>query len=179
MPRGSRSSAIDKQPVAGPVAIDELGLDGDEQFERRFHGGLTKAVYAYASEDLAWWSAQLGLPLEPGFIGENLTTAGVDLNGLHPGDELHAGTVVLRVTGPRDPCAKLAARVGVRGFGRAFGRAGRTGVYCAVLRPGCVRCGDSIAIANGARSGLSIRALVAAKYGTAPDGSGSASGKRR
>jgi MOSC domain-containing protein YiiM len=174
-----RSSAIDKEPVAGPVAIDELGLDGDEQFERRFHGGPAKAVYAYASEDLAWWSAQLALPLEPGFIGENLTTAGLDLNGLYPGDELRAGTVVLRVTEPRDPCAKLAARVGVRGFQRAFGRAGRTGVYCAVLRAGYVRCGDVITVVNGVRTGLSIRALVAEKYGTAPDGIGSASGKPR
>lgn len=159
-------SAIDKRPIEGPVAVGPLGLDGDAQFERRFHGGPDKAVYAYAQEDLDWWSVQLGTPWAPGFIGENLTTAGIDLNGLHPGDELHAGDVVLRVTEPRDPCAKLAARVGQPGFVGRFGRAGRTGVYCAVLRAGAICRGDAIEAIAGERNGPSIRAIVAATFGT-------------
>ncbi len=160
-----RSSAIDKEPTSEPVAVGPLGLEGDAQAERRIHGGLRKAVYAYASEDLAWWSAELGRPIAPGFIGENLTTEAIDLNALRVDDELHVGEVVLRVTEPRDPCAKLAARIGVRGFEKRFGQAGRMGVYCSVVRAGTVRVGDPIAVARGASPGPSIRDIVGARYG--------------
>ena len=167
MPRGRlSSSAIDKRPVDGPVDVGPLGLAGDEQFERRFHGGPLKAVYAYASEDLAWWSAQLERPLTPGFIGENLTTAGIDLNGLFADDELTIGGVVLRVTEPRDPCSKLAARIGDASFVKRFGRAARTGVYCAVVRSGAVARGDRITLVAGPRSGVSIREMVARTFPT-------------
>jgi MOSC domain-containing protein YiiM len=174
---GLRSSAIDKQPAGDPVAIGPLGLAGDEQAEKRFHGGPRKAVYAYALEDLAWWSAELGRPLPPGFIGENLTTAGIDLNALHVDDELHVGEVVLRVTEPRDPCAKLAARIGLRGFEKRFGRAARTGVYCSVVVAGTVRAGDPVTVVAAANGGSSIRELVRARYGEMEDLRGS--GKRR
>ena len=43
---GSRS-AIDKQPVAGPVHVGPLGLAGDEVGDTRVHGGPDKAVHAY------------------------------------------------------------------------------------------------------------------------------------
>jgi MOSC domain-containing protein YiiM len=167
MPRGMGSSAIDKRPVDEPVYVGPLGLAGDEQAERRFHGGPQKAVYVYAGEDLAWWSAQLQRPLAPGYIGENLTTENIDLNDLRAGDELHCGEIVLRVTEPRDPCAKLAARVDVRGFEQRFGREARTGVYCAVIRPGLIRRGDAIVVVRGAQEGPSIRELVKAKFGSA------------
>jgi MOSC domain-containing protein YiiM len=164
MPRGPRRSAIDKRPVSERVYIGPLGLTGDEQAERRIHGGPRKAVYAYAAEDLAWWSAELGRPLPPGFIGENLTITGIDLNGLRVDDELRPGDVVLRVTEPRDPCAKLAARLGLAGFEKRFGRAARTGVYCSVVSPGFVQCGDAIAVVP-AGTGQPIREIVAARYG--------------
>jgi MOSC domain-containing protein YiiM len=155
-----RTSAIDKRAVDGAVFIGVLGLAGDEQADHRYHGGPLKAVYLYASEDLAWWSEQLGTPLAPGFIGENLTTADIDLNALRPGDELHVGDVVLRVTEPRDPCTKLAARVGQSAaFVKRFGQAARTGVYCSVLRTGSVRAGDAIAVVPGSTDGRKIRTV--------------------
>lgn len=166
MPRGMRSSAIDKQPVHEPVGIGPLGLAGDEQAERRFHGGPSKAVYVYAGEDLAWWSAQLRRPIPPGFIGENLTTEGIDLNALRVGDELHVGEVVLRITEPRDPCAKLAARIGLSGFEKRFGQARRTGVYCSVVRAGTVTTGDPITVVRRKGTGPSIGEIAGARYGT-------------
>lgn len=162
--RGEGPSAIVKTPVDGPVAVRSLGLDGDEQADHRVHGGPTRAVYVYASEDLAWWSAQLGRSLPPGFIGENVTTAGVDVNGLRAGDELRMGTAVLRVAAPRLPCFKLAARVGLHGFEKTFARALRTGVYCSVEREGVIAAGDTIAV-DARGDGPPTRDVVAAKYG--------------
>ena len=51
----SVASAIAKQPVAGPVAVKPLGLEGDEQADLTVHGGLAKAVYAYPAEHLPFW----------------------------------------------------------------------------------------------------------------------------
>ena len=73
-------SAIDKRPVAGPVAVSLLGLDGDECADQEFHGGFEQAVYAYAREDLDWWTEQLSRELPSGMFGENVTTAGIDVS---------------------------------------------------------------------------------------------------
>ncbi len=50
-----KRTAIDKRPVAGPVRIEPLGVDGDEIADLKHHGGLDQAVYAFAREDYAHW----------------------------------------------------------------------------------------------------------------------------
>ena len=62
------------RPAGSPSG--ELGLDGDVQVNRRYHGGEGQAVYAYAQEDADWWVAELGRELPPGRFGENLRTTG-------------------------------------------------------------------------------------------------------
>jgi len=51
-------TGIWKSPVDGRVAVRGVNLDGDDQADRRVHGGPDKAVYAYAVEDYAWWDEQ-------------------------------------------------------------------------------------------------------------------------
>ena len=38
-------------------------------------------MYAYAREDLDWWTERLGRELRDGEFGENVTTAGLDVTG--------------------------------------------------------------------------------------------------
>ncbi len=47
-------SAIGKAPVDGRVRVAGVNVEGDDQADRRVHGGPDKAVYAYAAEDTAW-----------------------------------------------------------------------------------------------------------------------------
>lgn len=49
-------TAIDKRPVEGAVRIGPYGVYADVQADRKHHGGLEKAVYAYAQEDAANWA---------------------------------------------------------------------------------------------------------------------------
>jgi MOSC domain-containing protein YiiM len=51
--------AIWKYPVGGRVPAVGVNIDGDDQADRRVHGGPTKAIYAYAVEDYQWWAEQL------------------------------------------------------------------------------------------------------------------------
>jgi MOSC domain-containing protein YiiM len=137
-------TGIFKEPVEGPVAVGELGLDGDVQADRRVHGGQDQAVYAYAIEDVEWWESELDRGLGPGFFGENLTLRGVDVNGLSPGDRLTAGGVTLEATFPRQPCQKLATKVGDMKFVKRFAKAGRPGMYLRVVGPGELAAGDPV-----------------------------------
>lgn len=45
--------------------------------------------------------------LRPGIIRENITTQGLNLNGLTPGEQLHMGSVLLRVSAEYTPCDQL------------------------------------------------------------------------
>jgi MOSC domain-containing protein YiiM len=142
-------SAIGKAPVEGPVAVRGVNLAGDEQADKQNHGGVDQAVYAYASEDIAFWSDVTGLDLGGGWgriFGENLTLAGVDVRGARIGERWRIGTAELRVTGPRVPCFKLEAKIGVRGFQRQFLHAGRYGAYLAIVEEGELQAGDAVEI---------------------------------
>src|SRR5689334_10759672 len=93
-----RRTAIEKRSVTDPVAVRTLGMDGDEVADKVNHGGIDKAVYAFAREDLDHWGAQLGRHLPPGLFGENLTTVGIDVNEAEVGERWRIGTALLEVT---------------------------------------------------------------------------------
>jgi MOSC domain-containing protein YiiM len=153
-------SAIVKAPVEGPVAVRGVNLEGDDQADRSVHGGPDQAVYAYASEDIVCWSDVTGLDLGPGAFGENLTTAGIDVSGARIGERWRIGTVELRVTGPRIPCFKLEARIGVRGFQKQFVHAGRPGAYFAIVEEGELRAGDAVEIVHRPGHDVTPRLIV-------------------
>lgn len=96
--------------------------------------------------------ARHGFALAPGDLGENITTAGIDVLALSQGTRLKIGrNVVLEVTGLRNPCAQidrfrpgLLAHVAVKSAGAIMRRAG---IMSVVLASGTVRPGDEIQIA--------------------------------
>jgi MOSC domain-containing protein YiiM len=153
-------SAIVKAPVEGPVAVRGVNLEGDDQADRSVHGGPDQAVYAYASEDIAFWSDVTGLDLGPGAFGENLTLAGVDVSDARIGERWRIGTVELRVTGPRIPCFKLEARIGVPGFQKQFLHAGRPGAYFRIVHEGELQAGDAVEIVHRPAHDVSPRLIV-------------------
>ncbi|MGY1813676.1 MOSC domain-containing protein [Blastococcus sp. SYSU D00820] len=161
-------SGIDKKPVAGRVAVGPLGLDGDVQVNRKYHGGEGQAVYAYAQEDADWWSAELGRELPPGRFGENLRTAGVDLLGAVLGERWRIGTALLEVTAPRIPCGNFARFWGVPDLVKRFTRHGATGAYLRVLEPGELGAGDDVEVVerpdHGVTLALTFRACTTQKH---------------
>jgi MOSC domain-containing protein YiiM len=154
-------TGIDKRPVPGPAAVGQLGVEGDEQVDRVNHGGPDKAVYAYASEDLARWSGELGRDLGPGMFGENLTTAGVDVTGAVIGERWAVGDggLLLEVTMPRTPCYKFAHKMGERRWIKRFTAAGAPGAYLRVLQPGPAAAGDRIEVQDRPAHGVSVGAI--------------------
>ena len=156
------TSGIWKEPVEGPVVVAGVNLVGDDQADRRVHGGPDKAVYAYAVEDYEWWSATTG-PLAPGTFGENLTTTGIDLTSAHIGDRWRVGTAVLEVAQPRQPCFKLGMRMGDEHFPGRFEAAERAGAYLRVVEEGVITAGDAIAVERAADPAVCIGDLARAE----------------
>jgi MOSC domain-containing protein YiiM len=149
-------TAIDKRPVAGRVAVRALGVDGDTQGDTEYHGGVDQAVYAYAREDADWWAAELDRTIEPGNLGENLTTSGVDVTGAVVGERWRIGTAELQVRCPRIPCATFQAFWGVPALVKRFTAHGAPGAYLAVLTEGEIGAGDAIEVVDRPGHGLTI-----------------------
>lgn len=151
-------SAYDKRSVAGAVQVRQLGIAGDEQAERRIHGGLDKAVYAYPLEHYAFWQARRQAAtrrddaLPYGALAENLTITGLMEDAVWIGDRLRVGNVLLEVTEPREPCFKLNIRMGFAQASKLMWQSGATGFYLKVLEEGSMTAGDVIAVLPGPRS---------------------------
>jgi len=144
------ATAIDKGAVEGPVRVHEFGASADVQVDRKNHGGHDKALYAYADEDAAYWAAELGRDLPPGWFGENLRVSGFDVNASRIGDRWRIGDrVEVEVTMPRTPCQTFARWVGgenERGWVKRFSNARRLGPYLRVVKGGFVEAGDEIVV---------------------------------
>lgn len=149
-------TGIFKAPVAGPVMVRALNLDGDRQADLAVHGGVEKAVYGYPAEHYAFWREQLGEEFPWGAFGENLTTSGLDESSLHIGDRLRVGAAELVVTQPRLPCFKLNLRFNRADMARRFLASRRTGFYFAVVKEGLIAAGDALTILARDPAGVTV-----------------------
>ena len=159
------TTAIWKQPVAGRLRLRGFNIDGDDQADRRVHGGPTKSVYAYAAEDYTWWGAELGTTLDPGTFGDNLTVTGIALADCVVGERWRIGTAVLRVTEPRIPCFKLGLRMGDSEFVGRFADAARPGTYLAIDTFGELGANDDIELLDRPTHDVTIGDVERAYHG--------------
>ena len=103
-------SAIAKSQMIQPALLTNLGIDGDEQYETRFHGGIDRALCHYPSEHYHYWQTQYPT-LSPLFkapaFGENISTLGLTEENAFMGDIYQLGDAIIQITQPRSPCYKL------------------------------------------------------------------------
>src|SRR5207237_1988771 len=72
--------------------VRSLGIVGDVQRNRQYHGGPDRALCLYSMDWIDALRAE-GHPIAPGTTGENVTVHGVDWALLVPGIGLHLGAV--------------------------------------------------------------------------------------
>ena len=88
-----------------------------------------------------------GWPVQPGDLGENVTTVGVPYSAFQPPSRFRLGTVVAQTSKACTPCVNLYTLPYVgREKGPAFLKAtlGRRGWYAEVVEPGVIRVGDGV-----------------------------------
>lgn len=161
-------TAIDKKPVAGRRGIHSLGVDGDVQGDRSCHGGIDKAVYAFASEHYDYWAEWLGTPIGPGAFGENLTLEGVTEDEVCIGDRLRFGSALLEVSEPRQPCLTFAALHRREDLPKSFADAGWPGIYFRVVEEGDVEAGDPVTRVARGPSDWTVRRVFRMIMGREP-----------
>ncbi len=161
------STGIYKEPVAEPVWVRRLNLDGDGQADLTVHGGVDKAVYAYPFEHYAYWEQELDRnDLMYGQFGENLTVEGLIEDAVHIGDVFRVGEALLQVSQPRSPCFKLGIRMGDDRFVPRFTAENRTGFYLRVLEEGRVQAGDAIERVERAKDSINVRDAFRLRHGS-------------
>jgi MOSC domain-containing protein YiiM len=148
------NGGLPKRAISGGL-VHLLGLEGDLHAHPQFHGGPRKAILLVASE-IVERLRELGYPVFYGAPGENLTTRGIDVQLLKPGDRLRAGAAHLEITEPRGPCRQLdvysPAIKGeiyderVRAGDSSSPHWGMSRWYAAVREAGQVRVGDEIEV---------------------------------
>jgi len=105
-------------------------------------------IHAELFDDMA----QRGHAVAPGALGENITTAGIDLLGLSRGTRLELGDdAVIEITGLRNPCTQInGISEGLMKELVHLDDAGATvrlaGVMSIVLEGGVIRPGDGIRV---------------------------------
>lgn len=158
LPHGHASvrSAIVKHAVEGSVYLSIDGLEGDEQADRRHHGGPNKAVLVFPVEHYRAGPASPAGSLPAGTLGENFSTRGLFEPAVCIGDIFSVGESVVQVTQPRRPCFKLGARHQIPDLAIRLQRAGHTGFYLRVLQPGVVQAGETMRLTVAAAHGVTL-----------------------
>jgi MOSC domain-containing protein YiiM/GNAT superfamily N-acetyltransferase len=147
---------VPKQPV-DRAWVGPLGLEGDRHRHDTVHGGPHRAVALLGIEAIERIQAD-GHPIEPGSVGENLTTVGIELAGLPVGTRLAIGeSLVVELSGPANPCDVIKGSF----------RDGKSGRISILTHPSDSRMYARTLVEGEVRPGDEIRVLPPAPYSTA------------
>lgn len=164
LPNSGRPTGIFKQAVRGPLELGPEGFMGDEQADRRVHGGPEKAVHLYPAAHYAKLAARFpdaAAQLIPGSLGENISTADLDEHSVRIGDIYHLGSARLQVCQPRNPCWKIDDRFASDGMAAFIAEQALTGWYWRVSQPGTVSPGDTLDLDQAAVGAPTLAAAMA------------------
>lgn len=129
--------------VDGELMLTELGLEGDEQAEKKVHGGPDRALCHYPREHYLYWARefpeQAELFVAPAF-GENLSTDGLTESNVYMGDIFRWGEALIQVSQPRSPCYKLNYHFDISDIAQLMQNTSKVGWLYSVIAPGkCLR----------------------------------------
>lgn len=118
--------------VAEIEAIANSGFEGCAHARPRGR----RQVLLMGSERLAEFG------LSPGIVRENITTEGIDVDALVPGQRLRVGGALLEVSLPCEPCDQMEKiRPGLKKTLK-----GKRGTLCRVIETGRIRQGNTIEV---------------------------------
>ncbi len=138
-------TGIFKYPVKEGITLEKTDVQSDAVVDRKYHGGVDKACYAYSADHYDYWKKlHPNLDWDFGMFGENLTIEGLDEQNLSIGDIFKVGEAIIEVSEPRQPCMKLNVRFSSSMAVKQFTEFGRSGAYFRVLKEGKVCAGDEL-----------------------------------
>tara|TARA_B100000767_G_C19709569_1_gene512127 strand:- start:94 stop:525 length:432 start_codon:yes stop_codon:yes gene_type:complete len=129
------NGGVPKLPIDN-THIGIMGLNGDSQSDKKYHGGNLRAVCVLENELLVKLQKE-GHPIIPGKTGENLLVEGYNLE---IGSTFTVGEAELEVVSAATPCHKISESFKQGNFRRMCHKLtpGETRWYCKVLKEGNV-----------------------------------------
>ncbi len=140
------AGGVPKRPVR-EARLGATGLEGDEQRNRRNHGGPLRALCLYSLERIHALQVE-GHPIVPGSTGENVTLDGLDWPLLVPGVRLALGEAEVELTSYTMPCGVIRRSFSDYSSMRIWQdeHPGWSRVYARVITEGTLRVGDAARI---------------------------------
>lgn len=164
-------SAIAKSPLDGRVFVGRLGILGDEQANRVYHGGPDKALHHYPFDHYARWAAERpdSALAQAGAFGENISTHDLTEDEVCIGDRFRIGSVLVEVSQARKPCWKQGHRLDWAALPKLMVTEGRSGWYYRVIEEGGIEAGDILTLQDRPHPEWTARRvfdlIVAGKHG--------------
>jgi MOSC domain-containing protein YiiM len=157
-------TGIFKFPVNHPIFLGNEDVENDAVIDRRYHGGIEKAVYGYSQNHYAHWKGLYpNLDWNFGMLGENLTISNLEETEILVGNTYKLGEALLEVTKPREPCYKLGIRFGTQEILKQFWNSTKSGIYFKVIQTGNVTVGDELILVNKAENSPTIAEVYETK----------------
>jgi ferredoxin-NADP reductase/MOSC domain-containing protein YiiM/ferredoxin len=154
-----------KHPVAGPVMVRRLNIDGDGQGDLAGHGGEQRAVLVYQIDSYRHWQQHFGRDdFGYGVFGENLTVDGMADDEVCIGDRYRIGEAEFEVTQPRVTCYRVGLRLGEPELPALLVSHHRPGFYMRVITEGHIQPGDAIVKTKTGPGALSVADTDALLY---------------
>lgn len=150
-------TAIFKNRSQSSHYLSKIGLVGDEQADKIYHGGSEKALCVYLVKSYEYWDNVHQHPLEHGAFGENLTLSSLTEEDVCIGDIFQMGEVVVQVSQPRQPCFKLGIRNDWKDLTLLSRESGFTGFYLRVLQEGIIHEGMELIKIGQSANPISIK----------------------
>ncbi|MCA0971935.1 MOSC domain-containing protein [Halobacillus litoralis] len=144
--KGDLKSAYRKTPVNETTFLTYLNFEGDEQADKKNHGGRDKAVCLYPAQHYRHWEETYNKSFAFPAFGENITVEGIDERDVCVGDIFQLGDALLQISEPRKPCYIIARTHGIDDFPARVTKEGFTGFYLRVLQEGSVTPGDMMSL---------------------------------
>lgn len=150
-------TGIFKFPVEQSIFLGEEDVENDAVIDRRYHGGIEKAVYAYSENHYAYWKELYpNLDWHYGMFGENITISNLEETEIFVGAQYQLGETIIEVTSPREPCMKLGLVFETQKVLKQFWNSSKSGIYFKVIKTGNVAVGDELVLIKEAEKKLSI-----------------------
>ena len=164
MPDSGRPTGIFKHPLTSTAHLGSAGFAGDQQADRRVHGGPDKAVHLFPARHYARLAERFpdaAAQLVIGSIGENISTADLDESSVRIGDIYRLGNARLQVCQPRNPCWKIDDRFDADGMAAYIAEQSLTGWYWRVVQPGLLHADDSLELEQSTSTAPTLAAAMA------------------
>ncbi len=157
-------TGIFKYPVQAPIFLDIEDVQNDTIIDRKYHGGIEQAVYAYGEQHYEYWKDLYSdLDWQYGMFGENLTITNLDETKIHVSSVYQLGEAKIEVTKSRQPCYKLGIRFNTPKVIKQFWNSTKCGIYFKIIETGHVAKNDELILLEKAESNLTIAEVYESK----------------